>query len=152
MISSASSRSNKSNKGADEKRTKSPSVFPEKEDERPSGFSMNNLSYSLSDDGLTFSVSYEWSIMDASVDEDKHAKSWMAGSPKMSGRNRGDSDGRELSFGECWCLGSHSYSSWMILHVGCATATSSVACSLLLGTRSPKDSFGAKSPCFRSIL
>jgi len=38
--------------------------------------------------------------MGAFVDEDTHAKSWMVGSPKMSGKNRGGSDRRESSFTE----------------------------------------------------
>jgi len=46
-------------KGVDEKKGCSPSVFPEKSDERSSGFSINDWSSPLSDDGLISGVSYE---------------------------------------------------------------------------------------------
>jgi len=39
--------------------------------------------------------------MGASMDEETHAKSWMAGSSKRLGKNGGGSDGRESSFAEC---------------------------------------------------
>jgi len=39
--------------------------------------------------------------MGASMDEDTHEKSWMAGSPTMLGNNEGGSDGRESSFAKC---------------------------------------------------
>ena len=62
---------------------------------------MNDWSSPLLDDGLTYGVSYERSTMGASVDEDTHAKSWMAGSSTMLGKNGGGSDERESSFAEC---------------------------------------------------
>ena len=62
---------------------------------------MNDWSSPLLDDGITYNVSYEISTMGACVDEDMHAKSWMAGSPMMLGKNGGGSDGRESSFIEC---------------------------------------------------
>lgn len=91
---------------------------------------MNDWSSPLLDDGLTYCVSYERSTMGAYMDEDTHAKSWMAGSPTMLGNNKGGSDGRESSFAKCWCSSFHSYSSWMTVHVVCATPTLSVGCSL----------------------
>jgi len=39
--------------------------------------------------------------MGASVDEDTYEKSWMVGSPKRLGKNRGGSDRRESSFAKC---------------------------------------------------
>ena len=130
MISSACSWSNKSNRGVDENQTNSSFVFPEKADERSSGFSMNNLSSPLSDGGLTPGVSCEWSTMGASIDEDTHAESWMACSPKTSGNNGGGLERRESSFTNCWCSSSQSYSSWMTTHVGCETPTPLMAWSL----------------------
>jgi len=57
---------------------------------------MNDWSSPLLDDGLTYGVSYERSTVGASVDEDTDAKSWMVGSPMMSGKNGGG-----------WMEGSH---------------------------------------------
>lgn len=62
---------------------------------------MNYWSSSLLDDGITYGVSCERSTMGASVDEETHANSWMAGAPMMLGKNGGGSDGRESSFTEC---------------------------------------------------
>ena len=76
-------------------------MFLEKADEKSSGFPMNGWSSQLLDDGLTYVVSCEISTMGASVDEDTHAKSWMAGSLMMLGKNRGGLDGRDSSFAEC---------------------------------------------------
>jgi len=39
--------------------------------------------------------------MGESVDGDTHAKSWMVGSPKRSGKNGGDSNKNEASFANC---------------------------------------------------
>lgn len=61
--------------------------------------------------------------MGASANEGTHVKSWMECSPTMLGNNGGGSGGRESSFVECWFSSSHSHSSWMIVHVGCATPT-----------------------------
>lgn len=87
---------------------------------------MNNLSSPFSDDGLTSSVSYKWSTMGASMDEDTYAKSWMEGSPKMLGKNGGGSNEKESSFTECWYSSSQSYSSWMIVCVAYSSFTTSV--------------------------
>ena len=107
MNSLASSWSDESNRGLDEKWTNSSLVFMEKTDEGSSGSSMNNLSSPLLNDGLTSGESCEWSTMGASMDEDTHSKSWMVSSPKRLGKNRGSSDGRESSFADCWCSSSH---------------------------------------------
>jgi len=55
----ASSWFNESHRGVDDKEGCSPSAFPERADEGSSGFSMNDLSSPLSNDGLTSSVFYE---------------------------------------------------------------------------------------------
>lgn len=130
MNSLASSWSDESNGGIDKKWKNSSSVFLEKKYERSSGSSMNNLSSPLSNDGLAFVESYDWSTMGAPVDEDTHTESWMTGSPRKLGRNGGGLDGGESSLVECWCSSSHSYSPWMIAHVRCVTPTASMGCSL----------------------
>lgn len=126
---STSSWFDESHKGVDEEEGCSVFAFLGKAYEISSGFPMNDWSSPLLDDGLTYDVSCAISTMGATVDEDTHAKSWMVGSPTMLGKNGGGSDGRESFFVECWCSNFHSYSSWMIAHVGCATPTLSMGCS-----------------------
>lgn len=123
---SASSWFNESDRGVDEKQGCSPSEFLEKPDERLSGFSMNDWPSPLLDDGLTYGVSYEWSIMGASIDGDTHERIGMVASLKMLGKNGGGTnrDGRSSTTGGC--SSSLSYSAWILAYVGCATSNPSI--------------------------
>ena len=85
----------------DENQESSPYAFLEKENEKSSGFSRNDLCSPLLDDGLTSDVLCKISTMGASIYGDKHVKSWMEESPTMSGKSGGGADRRESTFIVC---------------------------------------------------
>jgi len=64
-------------------------VFLERAYERSSGFSINDWSSLLLNDGLTYGVSYKRSTMGAYVEGDTHEKSGMARSTWMPRKNGG---------------------------------------------------------------